>query len=81
MQVPTVMLKTPSVLRAPNLSPSKSKIHSSSKTSRIICRIPTKPGPRKYELAVMKQTMPPLLAVVALVGMHSNTFHSAKRQK
>ena len=36
-----------SLTLAPRLSPSKSMIHSSSKTSRIFRRMPAKPGPRR----------------------------------
>ena len=66
--------KTFSVLRAPRLSPSRSMIQSSSNVRRIHSRIPTNPGPRRYDDAVMKLTTPGPSVV-------SNTFQSAQRQK
>ena len=68
------MAKTFSVLRAPRLSPSRSMIHNSSNTSRILRRIPAKAGPRRYDEAVMNVTMPASF-------VESSTFQSAQRQK
>ena len=63
-----------SVLRAPWLSPSRSMIQRSSKTCRILRRIPAKAGPVRYEEAEMNVTMPG-------PPVESSTFHSAQRQK
>ena len=66
--------KTFSVLRAPRLSPSRSMIQRSSKTSLILRRMPGNAFPRRYEDAVMKVTMPG-------PAVESNTFQRAQRQK
>ena len=68
------MAKTFSVLRAPSESPSRSMIQSSSKVRRITSRIPTNPGPRRYDEAVMNETIPGPAVL-------SKTFQSAQRQK
>ena len=56
-------------------------IHPVEQVRRRYSRIPAKPGPVRYPVAVTKQTTPWSAPSSLRCAVDSNAFHSAQRQK